>query len=148
MPVYVSALFCGLNPRTVLHLSLSKFQSSPRLPARFGARVKRVLFLSFFGCPDGARAEQTRPATEVADILRHKTLRAVAGPSWTPVSVPAFFLYFFIFLGVAVNATYRSNKLHCHLIQGRRLHNVLSYGICCVKNYERKLIVGSRYRRS
>ena len=36
-------------PRTEPHLNLNKFsQSTPRLP-RFDARVKRILFISFFG---------------------------------------------------------------------------------------------------
>ena len=123
VPVYLSMLFCGLNPRTVLavvHLSgLSKFQSTPRLPARFGARVKRVLFLSFFGCANGARAEQTRPATEVANILRHKTLRAVLAHHGHPflcLHFYWFFIYIF-FLGVAVNDDdeLMLNVLRCHL---------------------------------
>ena len=76
MPVFLSACFCGLNPRTVLHLSLNKFR------ALLGYRglVLGLNVSSFFcslGTSNGVRAaEKTHQA---GMSCRH------AGPSWTPV---------------------------------------------------------------
>ena len=88
---------CGLNPRTVPHLSLNKF----RAPLGYRGLVLGLNVSYFFrslGNFNGARADQTRP-TEVADIITsQKIAGSAAGPSWTPVSVPAgFFIFIFIF---------------------------------------------------
>ena len=90
VPVCLSACFSGLNPRTVPHLSLIKF----RAPLGYRGLVLGLNVPYFFrslGTCNGARAEQTRP-TEVADIVTSQKIAGSAGPSWSPVSVPACFL--------------------------------------------------------
>ena len=93
MPVCLSACFCGLNTRTVPQLSLNKF----RAPLGYCSLVLGLNVSKFFRSLDissGAHAEQTRP-TEVADIITSQKIAGSAGPSWTPVSVPFFFNFFF-----------------------------------------------------
>ena len=101
VPMCLSACFCELNPRTVPQLSLNKF----RAPLGYRGLVLGLNVFYFFrslGTASGARAEQTRP-TEVADIITSQKIAGSAGPSWTPVFVPACFCFYF--LGVAVDAT-------------------------------------------
>ena len=125
VPVCLSACLCGLNPRTVPQLSLNKFS---------GLVLGLNVSISFVLCVLQMEHVQSRlDQTEVADIITSQKIAGSAGP--TPVFVPACFY----FLGIAVDAL---------SIQWRRLHNTLSYCICCVKNGERKRIVGSHYRRS
>jgi len=53
---------------------------------------------------NGARANSTNAELEVADILTsQKIAGGSVGPSWTPVSVPACFIFYF--LGVVVDVT-------------------------------------------
>ena len=90
VPVCLSACFSGLNPRTVPHLSLIKF----RAPLGYRGLVLGLNVSYFFrslGTSNGVRADQIRP-TEVADIITSQKIAVTAGPSWTPVSVPACFL--------------------------------------------------------
>ena len=90
VPVCLSACFCVLNPRTVPQLSLNKF----RAPLGYRGLVLGLNVSYFFrslGTSNGARAEQTQP-TEVADIITLQKIAGSAGPSWTPVFVPAVFL--------------------------------------------------------
>ena len=85
----LSAGFFRLNPRTVPQLSLNKL----RAPLGYRGLVLGLNVSYFFrslGTSNGARAEQTRP-TEVADIITSQKIAGRAGPSWTPVSVPACF---------------------------------------------------------
>ena len=101
--VCLSACFCGLNPRTVPQLSLIKF----RAPLGYRGLVLGLNGSYFFrslGTSNGTRAEQTRP-TEVADIITSQKIAGSAGPTWTPVSVPACFFVVIVFLGVSVDAT-------------------------------------------
>jgi len=102
VPVCLSACFCGLNPRTVPHLSLNKFR------ALLGNRgLVLGLNVSYFFRSLGTPVEHVQSKldqAEVADILRTSRSQKVAGSaglSWTPVFVAVCFY----FLGVAVNAT-------------------------------------------
>ena len=90
----LSACFCGVNPRIIPQLSLIKF----RAPLGYRGLVLGLNVPYFFrslGTCNGARAEQTRPM-EVPDIITSQKLAgSAAGPSWTPVSVPAGLKKFF-----------------------------------------------------
>ena len=91
MPVCLFACFCGLNPRTVPQLSLIKFRAPLGYRAVLVLGLNVYYFFRSLGTSNGARAEQTQP-TEVADIITLQKIAGSAGPSWTPVSVPAVFL--------------------------------------------------------
>ena len=105
----LSACFCGLNrlnPRTVPHLSLNKF----RAPLGYRGLVLGLNVSCFFrslGTSNGARAEQTRPSgSRRHNYVTHtKKIAGSAGPSWTPVSVPAVLLLLLLFLAVAIDVT-------------------------------------------
>ena len=79
-----------LCPRTVPQLSLNKFRA-PLGNRGLVLGLNMSYFFRSLGTLNGARAEQTRP-TEVADIITSQKIAGSAGPSWTPVSVPACFL--------------------------------------------------------
>ena len=92
MPVCLSACFCGLNPR-----SLNKSLNKIRAPQGYRGLVLGLNVSYFFrslGTSNGADAEQTRP-TEVADIITSQKIAGSAGPSWTPLSVLACFLFMY-----------------------------------------------------
>ena len=104
VPVCMSACFCGLNPRTIPQLSLNKF----RAPLGYRGLVLGLNVSCFFrslGTSNGARAEQTRPSgSRRHNYVTDKKIAGSAGPSWTPVSVPAVFC-FFVLAVAAVDAT-------------------------------------------
>ena len=87
VPVCLSACFCGLNHRTVPQLSLNKFRAPHgHRGLVLGLNVSMSFVLWVLRMEHVA--EQTRP-TEVADIITAQKIAGSAGPSWTPVFVPA-----------------------------------------------------------
>ena len=93
--VCLSACFCGGNPRTVPQLSLNdKF----RAPLGYRGLVLGLNVSSFvlWVFPMEHVQSKLDRQLEVADIITSQKI--AAGPSWTPVSVPAgccFFSCFF-----------------------------------------------------
>ena len=87
-------LWVNLNPMTVPQLSLNKF----RAPLGYRGLVLGLKVSYFFrslGTSSGVRARRKLRPTEVADIITSQKIAGSAGPSWTPVSVLACFLFVF-----------------------------------------------------
>ena len=97
VPVCLSAYFCGLNPRTVPQLSLNKF----RAPLGYRGLVLGLnVSISFVLCVLQMEHVQSKPRPSGSRRQNYVTkIAGNAGPSWTPVFVPACFY----FLGVTVD---------------------------------------------
>ena len=73
VPVCSSACFCGLNPRTVPHLSLNKFRAPlGKSGLVLGLNVSYFFRSALVTVNAGARAELDQ--AEVADIITSQTL--------------------------------------------------------------------------
>ena len=102
LSVYLSACFCGLNPRTVPQLSLIKFRASLGYRG-FVLGLNVSYFFRSLGTSNGARGR----ANSTNGSHRHNYVTENCGQCWPTLDTRFCASMFFCccFLGVAVDAT-------------------------------------------